>query len=197
MSGQDTSDLQDIVTHLRDLGEERGSVSIHDIRDAMGERSYGPFLAIPALVEISPIGGIPGVPTLIALIVAIFAAQLAFGRKHLWLPGFLDNRKIGGDRLKKGMDWIHKPAGWIDRLLRPRLKAVAGGTGLRVVAVLCIILCCTVPPLELLPFASSIPMGAIALMGLGLMARDGVVILIAAILSLGSFWFIFTAVGSG
>ncbi|MDB6452570.1 exopolysaccharide biosynthesis protein [Falsirhodobacter sp. 20TX0035] len=183
-------DLQEIVARLRDLGEEQDEVSVHDLRDAMGERSYGPFLAIPALIELSPIGGIPGVPTMIALIIAIMAAQLAFGRKHLWLPGFLDNRKVGGDKLKKGMEWIDKPAGWIDRLLRPRLQKVAGGGGLRIVAVLCIILCCTVPPLELLPFASSIPMGAIALMGLGLMARDGVVILIASILSMASFWFI-------
>lgn len=187
-------DLQDIVARLRDLGEEQDEVSVHDIRDTMGQRSYGPFLAVPALIELSPIGGIPGLPTVIALIIAIMAAQLAFGRKHLWLPGFLDNRKIGGDKLKKGMEWIDKPAGWLDRLLRPRLQKIAGGAGLRVVAVLCILLCCTVPPLELLPFASSIPMGAIALMGLGLMARDGLVILIAAILSMGSFWFIFEVI---
>lgn len=183
-------DLQDIVARLRDLGKDRDEVSVHDIRDTMGERSYGPFLAIPALIELSPIGGIPGAPTVIALIIAIMAAQLAFGRKHIWLPGFLDDRKLKGDKLAKGMEWIDKPAGWIDRVLRPRMQTIAGGAGLRAVAVLCLVLCCTVPPLELLPFASSIPMGAIALMGLGLMARDGLVILIAAILSMGSFWFI-------
>jgi len=198
MADHDNNDLQDIIARLRDLGDEKDEVSVHDIRDSMGERSFGPFLAIPALVEISPIGGIPLVPTILALIIGIIAAQLALGRKHLWLPSFLDNRKVGGDKLRKAMDWLDKPAGWIDRLLRPRLQNFAGGTGLRLVAVLCIILCATVPPLELLPFASTLPMGAIALMGLGLMARDGLVILIAAILSTGSFWFIFQVLnGSG
>ncbi|MFD1483588.1 exopolysaccharide biosynthesis protein [Paracoccus nototheniae] len=62
-----------------------------------------------------------------------------------------------------------------------RFPRFSGAVGLRVVALLCILLCTAVPPLELLPFASSIPMGAIALMGLGLMVRDGLVILIAAL----------------
>lgn len=198
MADHDNTDLQDIVAKLRDLGSDKNEVSVHDIRDSMGERSFGPFLAIPALVEISPIGGIPLVPSIIALIIAIIAAQLAWGREHLWLPAFLDNRKVGGDKLQKAMDWLDRPAGWIDRLLRPRIKKIAGGVGLRLVAVLCLILCCTVPPLELLPFASTLPMGAIALMGLGLMARDGLVILIAATLSMGTFWFLISALnGSG
>lgn len=195
MADPDLKDLQDIVASLRDLGEGEDRVSVRDIRESMGERSFGPFLAIPALIEITPIGGIPGLPTMIALIIVIIAAQLAWGREHMWLPAFLDNRKVDGETLKKGMDWLDRPAGWIDRLLRPRLQQVADGSGLRVVAVLCIVLCFTVPPLELVPFASSIPMGAIALMGLGLMARDGLVILIAGLLSLSSFAFIFTAVG--
>ncbi|MCJ8140638.1 exopolysaccharide biosynthesis protein [Falsirhodobacter halotolerans] len=184
------NDLQDIVAKLRDLGGHRDDVSIADMRLTIGERSFGPMLAIPALIEISPIGGIPGVPTVIALIITLVAAQIVFGRRHLWLPGFLDDRTVTGDKLQGAMDWLHRPAGWIDAVLRPRLQIVARGFGLRIVAALCIGLCATVPPLELVPFASTLPMAAIALMGLGLMARDGVVILGAAAISLGSFWFV-------
>lgn len=65
-------------------------------------------------------------------------------------------------------------------------------------ALLCILLCTTVPPLELLPFASSIPMGAIALMGLGLMAQDGLVILFAAVGALvGLGALLLTTLGGG
>ena len=180
MSSQDSS-LSDLVKHLGNLGEEQDQVSVHDIRQALGERSFGPFLAIPALIEITPIGGIPGLPTLIALGIALVAAQILFGRDHLWLPDVLERRTLDGDRVRKGMEWLKRPAGWIDRVLRPRLDWLTGKAGLRLVALLCILLCATVPPLELLPFASSIPMGAIASMGLGLMVRDGLVILVAAL----------------
>ena len=197
MSSKDTN-LSDLVDNLRELGEQQDQVSVHDIHEALGERSFGPFLAIPALIEITPIGGIPGLPTVIALVIALVSAQLLFGRDHLWLPGFLERQTLKGDRIKKGMDWLERPAGWIDRVLRPRLSWLSGKAGLRVVALLCIFLCMTVPPLELLPFASSIPMGAIALMGLGLMARDGLVILLAglgALVGLGTL--LLTTLGGG
>ena len=116
MSSQDSS-LSDLVKHLGNLGEEQDQVSVHDIRQALGERSFGPFLAIPALIEITPIGGIPGLPTLIALGIALVAAQILFGRDHLWLPDVLERRTLDGDRVKKGMEWLKRPAGWIDRAL--------------------------------------------------------------------------------
>lgn len=47
------------------------------------------------------------------------------------------------------------------------------GAALAVIA-----LCIMVPPLELLPFAAVIPMLAIAIIGLAVMVRDGVLMLV-------------------
>ena len=77
------SNLSSLVKHLGELGERQDKVSVHDIRGVLGERSFGPFLAIPALIEITPIGGIPGLPTAIALVIALISAQLLFGGDHL------------------------------------------------------------------------------------------------------------------
>lgn len=184
----ENGDLADLMERIARLGDGADQVSIADVKREIGERSFGPALAIPAIVEISPIGGIPGLPTLIALLVAIIAAQILFDRDHLWLPGFLENRRVKGERLAKGMRALRKPANWIDALLEPRMRWVTKDPALRVIAALVILLCCTVPPLELIPFASSIPMGAVALIGLGLMARDGMAMLVAAVLSSATFW---------
>ncbi len=119
MSSQN-SDLSDLIKHLRRLGERQDRVSVHDIRKALGERSFGPFLAIPALIEITPIGGIPGLPTVIALVIALVATQILFGRAHLWLPDFLERRTLRGDRVKKGMEGL-KACG----LVRPGAPAAA------------------------------------------------------------------------
>ena len=195
MSTQENK-LSDLVKRIGELGEGQDHVSVHDIREMLGERSFGPLIALPALIEITPIGGIPGVPTLIAVMITLVCAQMLFGRDHLWLPNVLERKTLKGDRVKDGMKWLERPAGWIDRMLRPRLSWFSGTVGLRIVALLCILLCTTVPPLELLPFASTIPMGAIALMGLGLMVRDGLVILIAALgASLGLGTLLMSTVG--
>jgi hypothetical protein len=42
------------------------------------------------------------------------------------------------------------------------------------------------PPLELLPFASTAPMAAIATFGLALLVRDGVLMLVATCLSVAA-----------
>ena len=188
--------LSELVKRLGELGDGQDRVSIHDIREVLGARSFGPIIAVPALIEITPIGGVPGVPTLIAVVIILVSAQMLFGRDHLWLPDVLERKALSGSRVRNGMKWLDRPADWIDRLLRPRFNWFSGNFGLRIVALLCILLCITVPPLELLPFASTIPMCAIALMGLGLMVRDGLVILIAALgASLGLGGLLMSTVG--
>lgn len=188
----DDTGLTHLLDSLRALGEKHDQVTVHQIREEFGERSFGPFLVVPALIELSPVGGIPGVPTVIAVIISLFCVQIAFGMKHLWLPDFIGKRKMPGDKLKRGLDFLRPPARWIDKILKPRLRWITKPPALQVVAVLCLMLAATVPPLEVVPFASSLPMGAIALFGLALMVRDGVVAIAAGCLAAGTGYMLYT-----
>ena len=78
-------------------------------------------------------------------------------------------------------------ARWVDVVLRHRLSFLTKGLALRLVAGLCILLTFTVPPLEIIPFASSAPMAAIGLIGLGILSRDGIVVVAGALLSILAF----------
>ncbi|MFN7103727.1 MAG: exopolysaccharide biosynthesis protein [Pseudorhizobium sp.] len=184
--------LTQLVDKLADLGRIHDNVSVLQIRERIGERSFGPFLVVPSLIELSPVGGIPGVPTAIAAIVGLIAVQIAIGMKHMWLPDFIEHRAIPGQTLQRGLDFLRPAARWIDRILRPRLRWITRTPARQVVAVLCLLLAATVPPLEVLPFASSLPMGAIALFGLALMVRDGVVALVAAGFAVGTGALLYT-----
>ncbi len=175
--------MGDILAALDRLGKERGRVSIGDMAERFGRRSYGPFLLIPALIEISPIGGIPAVPTFLAAILALVAIQLLFRRKHIYLPPLIRNRSLKGIKVSKAvrklegfgnfMDgWFH---GRLRPLLHPPMPQMAGGV--------IVLLCATVPPLELVPFASTAPMLAIASFGLALLVRDGLLMMMALVLS--------------
>ncbi|MCO5730934.1 exopolysaccharide biosynthesis protein [Rhizobium sp. SSA_523] len=186
--------LTGVITTIGSLGQSKDQVTIHDVREAIGERSFGPFLLVPALIELSPIGGIPGLPTVIALIISLFAVQILFGRKHLWLPQFLEQRQVEGKKLTAAMDKMKPAAGFVDRLLAPRLKWLTKAPWLQVAALIAVLLCFTVPPLELIPFASSAPMGAIALFGLSLTARDGLMAVLAGLVSLSAVYLVYTVI---
>lgn len=111
--GSQPGDLEQVIDKIISLGEDRDTVAVSDMQDCLGQRSFGPFLFVPAIIEISPIGGVPGVPTLLALIVALFAIQMLFGREHFWVPGFLSHRAVSAKKLEKGLNKI-RPAtgGW-------------------------------------------------------------------------------------
>lgn len=178
MAGE-TDAVGELLDRLERSAASQRRVSVGDTVEALGGRGYGPFLFLPALIEMSPIGGIPGVPTFLALIITIFAVQIALGRDHMWLPGFIERRSVDGDRMKAAVDKIRPVGAWLDRWFHGRLEKLTGPGARRIAAVICVILSLSVPPLELLPFASTAPMAAIALFGLAMTLRDGLVMVIA------------------
>lgn len=186
---EDPKCVVDILDRLNETAREHQNVSIGNMVEAFGHRSYGPFLIVPALVELTPIGGIPGVPTFLAAIILLFAIQMVFGRHHFWMPGFLSSRSVSAKRLKQADDKLLPIARWLDRWFHGRLPRLTKGPFVRAAAVICVLLTLTVPPLELVPFASSGPMLAIAMFGLALLVRDGLLMIVATVIAIGAFGF--------
>ena len=125
------------------------------------------------------------IPFLAALI-ALIAAQVLIGRRSLWLPGFVANRTASGENLREASEKLRKPARYIDRTFHNRLERFTTAPFDRAIALVCIVLCLSVPPLELLPFASTVPMAAIALMGLALLFDDGLLALVGLFLAVAT-----------
>lgn len=171
------------VSEILDLLEEAGSanekVSVGDVVEKFGSRSYAPLLIVPSLLGASPVGSIPGVPTFLAVTIFLFAVQMVFGRSHLWLPGVIENRAIKGERVEKAAEKLRRPAKWIDAVFSERLRPLAGKVAARVAAIVVVLLCVAIPPLELVPFAALLPMAAIAAFGIALLVRDGLIMLLA------------------
>lgn len=190
MSGDSnsTENLEDVVSTLRDLADREDEVSISDVQDAVGRRSFAPFLLICGLIVMSPVGGIPGVPTIFAIIILLTAGQLLIGRKYFWLPNMLTERSVENEKLRKAADKLEKPARWIDKVIKPRLTFLAKGPATYAVAGACVALALAMPPLEALPFAVAAPAAAITLFGLALVAHDGVLAIIGYLATAGSIY---------
>lgn len=181
--------VADILDDLEELAKGSDKVSIADTVEAFGERSWGPLILLPALLEITPIGGIPGVPTFLAVVIALIAVQMVIGHDHLWMPGLIEDRCVEADKLKTASDKLRPAGDRLDRWFYGRWHVFTRAPWTTIAGVLILLLCVTVPPLELLPFASSAPMIAIACFGLALMVRDGALMLIATALATTSLVF--------
>ncbi|ODA66429.1 Exopolysaccharide synthesis, ExoD [Methyloligella halotolerans] len=179
--GSDSSSpVASILDQLEDRASECENVTIGDMMDALGNRSYGPFLMIPALIGITPVGGIPGVPTLLAVIIILFAVQIMLGLDHLWIPKFLRKRRVPADKMKQSLDAMRPWAVRMDRWFRGRLDRLTAEPFVQIAAGACVLLALAIPPLELLPFAVALPALAIAMFGLALLVSDGILMLVAS-----------------
>ena len=192
--GGDPHSVGEVLDRLKELGEQARAekAKLGDMLEALGQRAYGPFFIIFPLIDISPVGGIPGLPTAMAVVMILLAVQLILGRKHLWLPGFLANRGLKGKKLVKVADKTRPIARRMDQWFHGRLPALTKGPMVKVAGVAVVLLCLTVPPLELLPFASTAPMAAIMAFGIALLVRDGLLMIVACTLSVGA-----VALGAG
>ncbi|WP_238559332.1 exopolysaccharide biosynthesis protein [Sphingobium sp. HDIP04] len=182
----DSHRLGDMLDRLRKLASKADTVSLGDVVEALGNRSYGPFLILLPLIDISPVGAVPGLPTLLAVLIILVAGQLLLGRKHLWLPGFVQRRSISAGRVAKAIEKIRPFAKRMDRWFHGRMPMLTSGPFVRVAAGAIILMALTVPPLELLPLATTAPMGAIAAFGLALLVRDGLLMVAAILLAVAA-----------
>jgi hypothetical protein len=155
------------------------------ILDVIGRQAYGPLLLIIGVLSVSPLSMIPGSTWAFALLTLLVAVQMALHKKHPWLPksalmlSFPED-KVGG-ALKKVRPWTEG----IDRLVKPRFEFLAHEPWIVIVALLAAVAAIVTFPLSLIPFAPFIPGVAIILVGLGVTARDGLVLGLAMLVMAG------------
>lgn len=175
-------DLEQLLDRISKAARENDQVSLRIIREELGNRTFGPLLLLAGLVTVAPvIGDIPGVPTVMAVFVFLIAGQLLIGRQHLWLPHWLLERSVTVGKVDKMLKWTRRPARFIDRLLRPRLPVLVHGAGSYAIAITCLIIASAMPPMELVPFTANGAGAALTAFGLALIARDGLLALLAFI----------------
>lgn len=182
------TNLTGVLDNLDNKASE-DRITLDNMVESIGNRGYGPLILAAALIEILPTGAIPGVPTIMALLIIIFSGQMVTGRQAPWMPQKLRNKGIEREKFEQARKKAKPVTTRIDRVLKPRLDRLVTPTAARIVGIACILLAMTMPPLEVVPFMSSLPALAIAFFAVGLCARDGLVILLGFIVAvLGSLF---------
>jgi|SRR5690625_635306 len=178
---KDPLNLNDLFEKIEEaIGENSDHVSLGDILDIVGRRSYGPVLLVAGLITLAPlIGDIPGVPTIMAMIVFLISVQLLLHRETFWLPNWLLKRSVKPQKLTKALKWVRRPARFIDSYLKPRLLIFSSSAATHGIALVCILIAAAMPLMEMIPFSANGAGAALTAFGLALIARDGLLSLIA------------------
>jgi hypothetical protein len=79
---QEVHSLAELLEVLGRAGEGKDEASVADIHEAISIRSFGPLLLAAGLIGLTPIGGIPAVPSILAVIIILIAGQLLIGLRR-------------------------------------------------------------------------------------------------------------------
>jgi hypothetical protein len=190
----DATSMQQLLDQIRDSSSGDGPVSVHAILSGVGERSFGPVVLLAGLITIAPlIGDIPGVPTTLGLVVVLTLGQLLFRRHSIWLPSWISRRSVPQDKLLKGLNWLQKPAQFLDRWTGPRLVFLVDGPGLYIMVTICMAVAMMMPLMEVVPFSANGGGAALMAFGLAIVARDGLLAILATSFTLVTGWFVLTS----
>ena len=184
---REITNLQEMLDRINQSADDEGRVSLGQIVESVGDRSFGPLLLMVGVIAASPISGMPGVPTTMGIFILLIAAQLFFRREHFWLPQWVLRRSLAKEKVHTAVRWLRPVARFIDRWLRPRMSALIQGGSTYLISFVCAAIAIVMPMMELVPFSAHGAGLALTAFGLALISRDGLLALIAFAVTAVSF----------
>ncbi len=163
-------------------GRER--VALGDLIHSLGQSSFGLALIALALPAMIPIPGPFGMVTGCCL--ALVACQMLLGRRRLALPRFLADRHVAADGVKaiimRALPWVKR----IEAIMREDRWRPLTGQSSRTLMGIPVLLLAVVLALPI-PFGNVGPVISLLVIGLSLVARDGLALMVGLVLTLATF----------
>jgi hypothetical protein len=157
-------------------------VTLDWILAQLHERAFGLFLLVLALPCCIPF--LYGIPQVVALPLMFISAQILLGRKAPWLPKRLGAREVSKASLQnlaeRAKPWLER----VEALSRPRFAALTHAPFDRFVGLALVLFSASI--LVPLPGTNTVPGFAVVLISMGLLQRDGILVLVGSVI--GTVW---------
>ncbi len=159
-------------------------LTIGELVESLDSRAYGLVLFVLAAPNMTPGPSLPGFSTVLALPLLFVAAQLALGYPRTWVGERFARIHVSSRRVRTLIARALPTIVRVEAILRPRLQALAGPAAARLIGLgaLALGMLLAVP----IPVFSMLPALAVAFLALGLLAHDGIAIVLAGVVGVGA-----------
>ncbi len=154
-------------------------ITLKQMLEYMRGRAFGMVMVLLAVLSLVP--NLFGHTILTGILMAILGAQMVMGFTHIHLPMQILKMSFSRSGIRKVMNVAAPQIAHIEKLLKPRLIFMTEDIGKRIIGGIVI-------PLAILilipfPFSNLIPAFSILVLSLGLIEKDGLVVLIGILIS--------------
>jgi len=177
--------LSDILQVIADAPCEPGErIFLGHLIEIFGNRAFGVLIFVFALPVIVPIP-VPGISAILGAPLLFLTWQLMRGKAQPWLPELMRNRSLKRKdfvaALRRALPWIRR----LERLVGTRLIWLTGPRAEQVIGCLAFLLALVL--FLPVPFGNSLPALGIAILALALLERDGVAVILGALVGCMAF----------
>lgn len=185
--------LQALIEGLPD-----GDVQVGPLVDELGAQGMLLLVILLTLVFLIPVS-IPGVSTVFGAVIVLIGVARMMGRP-LWLPSTVRRRSVPAGRMRGALDtglkWVRR----LERITRPgRLAGLThgGGVGLFNDAALILGALLLMAPFGFIPFSNTVPGVALMCLAIGLLQRDGTMVLLGHLANVLTIVYFAVLIGGG
>jgi len=167
-----------LLRRIAEEGEPTDPIGFAMLAERMGDRGFGVILFIWSLPNMIPL---PGISSLFGMLIAVTGGQMMLGHRRPWLPKALLGRSVRRADFARMIDRAQPYLERFERFCKPRLRVVPQGLAERLVGLLLVVLGIVL----LLPLvgANLLPAIGVAILSLGLIEADGVMVLAGVVAS--------------
>jgi hypothetical protein len=169
--------LRELVNKTK--GEE--TVSFGMINAHLSERGFAILMILFAFPMAIPLPYPPGFTTVLGVPLLIFSIQMLMGMSKPLLPEWMSKRTIKVSHLAFAVDKTEKYFKFIEKKLKCRLPYLSSISGERLIGLMSLL--CSISIALPILFGNAVPSAGICIMALGLLSKDGIVIIIGMIVS--------------
>lgn len=182
----------DTLLEIANHKKLKGELTYQSILQVLGGRAFGVVLLFFTLPSVLPFSAIPGVSVVFSVPIILFACQMIFAKKTLWLPKIIAKRAIHHKTISK---IIHTTVPYlikIEYFLKPRwsfmtcrfMEVINGST------IFCLAILLILP----IPFSNFILAGLLIIFSLGLIEKDGLFLVVGYISAILYISFIYVLI---
>ncbi|QBR83090.1 exopolysaccharide biosynthesis protein [Legionella israelensis] len=180
MSSGSHGSLEQLLNKIENLANKNNKISFGLLLNAIGRRSFGPILFFFGMILAAPgLADIPGVPVVIGFILLLIILQVLMWREHIWLPSWIKNWSISSKQLIKSVNYLRKPALYLDKLFKQRLTFLVNTASTWMICLICLLIVLATPVMELIPFSANLAGLIFMTFGISLISNDGFFALLA------------------
>lgn len=174
--GRNNRSIADLLESLPEaLPDEH--FRLRELLAVLGYRSMASVLLLLAIPQVLPTPLF--LSNVLAVPIVILAIQMAMGRQIPWLPAWLMDKPLWRRRLEQICFRVVPVLRYVERFIRPRMSGIWSNGNTMIGLACCAIALVSVAPL---PFTGWIPGWALLLIALGLLQRDGLLVVVGLVI---------------